>query len=192
MSELTREQIEELFERSKNDHAMIVGSEVRQLCNMALRSLAPSATGDTSVWEVSSRTFSALFESNELAKKFVGQSGASVGGGMHIQERPIHRAAAPAPASATEPMDVVGEHQRAAREAKLADFIKDTPAPGSATKAPHWDAHAVSYTLQCLERWAGKLQRAGFTDEPSRCEYVSNIIKADFSEELLPVANGDK
>jgi len=45
MSELTREQIEELIERSKNDRAIIVGSEVRQLANMALRSPAPlSAT----------------------------------------------------------------------------------------------------------------------------------------------------
>lgn len=37
MSELSREQIEELFERSKDDRAIIVGSEVRQLCAMALR-----------------------------------------------------------------------------------------------------------------------------------------------------------
>lgn len=40
MSDLTREQIEELFERSKDDRAIIVGSEVRQLAAMALRSLA--------------------------------------------------------------------------------------------------------------------------------------------------------
>lgn len=36
---LTRSEIEELFERSKNDRAIIVGSEVRQLCGMALRAL---------------------------------------------------------------------------------------------------------------------------------------------------------
>lgn len=65
----------------------------------ALRSLAPlSATAATSVWEVSTRTFAALFESEELAQKYIGQFGASVGGGMSISERPIHRAAAPAPA----------------------------------------------------------------------------------------------
>ena len=37
---LTREQIEELRERSKDDRALIVGSEVRQLCDMALNWLA--------------------------------------------------------------------------------------------------------------------------------------------------------
>lgn len=37
MSDLTKEQIEELFERSKNDRAIIVGSEVRMLASMALR-----------------------------------------------------------------------------------------------------------------------------------------------------------
>ena len=36
---MNREQIEELFERSKNDRAIIVGSEVRQLCTLALRGL---------------------------------------------------------------------------------------------------------------------------------------------------------
>lgn len=42
---LTRKQAEELFERSKDDRAIIVGSEVRMLCAMALRSLA---SGDSS------------------------------------------------------------------------------------------------------------------------------------------------
>ena len=38
---LTRDEINELSERSKNDRAIIVGSEVRQLCNMALASIEP-------------------------------------------------------------------------------------------------------------------------------------------------------
>jgi hypothetical protein len=36
---LTKEQIQELFERSKNDRAIIVGSEIRQLCDLALSTL---------------------------------------------------------------------------------------------------------------------------------------------------------
>ena len=53
---LTREQVLELLERSKSDRALIVGSEVRQLCNLALQALemrprpiavAPRAGGNT-------------------------------------------------------------------------------------------------------------------------------------------------
>jgi hypothetical protein len=40
---LTAEQIDELFERSKDDRAMIVGSEVRQLAAMAKRTRAAEA-----------------------------------------------------------------------------------------------------------------------------------------------------
>ncbi|MGE5523420.1 MAG: hypothetical protein ACM3SS_06885 [Rhodospirillaceae bacterium] len=47
--ELTREQIEELRERSKDDKAIIVGSEIRQLCAMALRSLSPPS-GEPVAW----------------------------------------------------------------------------------------------------------------------------------------------
>ena len=43
---LTKEQVEELFELSKNDKYMFVGSEIRQLC-MKIRQLA-----DTVVWAV--------------------------------------------------------------------------------------------------------------------------------------------
>lgn len=39
---LTREEVNELFERSKNDRALIVGSEVRSLCVLALQALAPT------------------------------------------------------------------------------------------------------------------------------------------------------
>lgn len=62
----------------------------------ALRSLAPlSAIAATSVWEVYNKTSSFLFESEELAQKYIGQFGASVGGGMSIVERPVHKATAP-------------------------------------------------------------------------------------------------
>lgn len=47
MSELSRAEVEELFERSKNDRAIIVGSEVRQLCVLALRALCQSAAKST-------------------------------------------------------------------------------------------------------------------------------------------------
>ena len=39
---ITREQIEELRERSKDDRAIIVGSEVRMLCDAALRATEPA------------------------------------------------------------------------------------------------------------------------------------------------------
>lgn len=42
---LTREQIAELIERSKDDRAIIVGSEVRQLAAMALRALKSEPEG---------------------------------------------------------------------------------------------------------------------------------------------------
>ena len=43
MSDLTREEIEAINERSKLDHNDIVGSEIRQVCGTALRALDENA-----------------------------------------------------------------------------------------------------------------------------------------------------
>lgn len=39
---MNEQEIKELFERSKNDRAIIVGSEVRALCDLALSALRPA------------------------------------------------------------------------------------------------------------------------------------------------------
>jgi len=37
--------------------------------------------------------------------------------------------------------------------------------------------HFLNYAVSCLERWKGKLARAGHGDEPSRCEYVAHRLQ---------------
>jgi hypothetical protein len=100
MSELTREQIEELIERSKNDRAIIVGSEVRQLANMALRSPAPLSATAAMTETVEAVKFEMHGRFDELPEWF-----------KEIWNRRIEYTLAAAPAPA-EPVDVIVLQER--------------------------------------------------------------------------------